>query len=215
MRVLRPLLQAFGTAGSLVLAVLVPLVLLALFVGGVSYRKDCLTNDGHAASDWSFTIFAPIPYVFRPSQSGCEVHTGTRVALDALGVATFASPTAEHLIDVSAKGDANLVYWGRVRLILRDYFASVDQVTNYADADELLRSTAARLRSLDAPPAFAEAHTALAAALEAARRAGAQAYQATLNGRRSEAASDLQAAETRVRTAVEHLNAVHHELFPS
>ena len=70
-----------------------PVLLFSLFVGGISYRKDCLSTDGAVTTSWTFTWLAPIPYIFRPSEDDCAVHTGTRVALSAVGIAGFEKPT--------------------------------------------------------------------------------------------------------------------------
>src|SRR4051794_7088456 len=85
-----------GGLGAIVVFVIVGLQI-ALFAGGVSYRKDCITDKGTEKRDWNFTILSPVPYLFRPSEDGCQVHTGARVAMNAIGLFPY-RPTRDAII---------------------------------------------------------------------------------------------------------------------
>lgn len=77
-----------STLGVLLVVGWFGLVLL-VEIGGISYRKDCVNSQAKVEKSWTVTWYAPIPFLFRPSEEGCEVHTGVRVALNAVGLFPF------------------------------------------------------------------------------------------------------------------------------
>jgi len=66
-------------------SVLGVLLVFLLVNGGYVYRTECPRAGGSTETDWSYRIYQFIPYLGY-SRSGCESHTATRVALDAIGV---------------------------------------------------------------------------------------------------------------------------------
>jgi hypothetical protein len=67
------------------LGVVIVLGVLALINGGFVYRTECPRVAGSVETEWTWRIFSVVPYIGY-SRSGCETHTATRVALDALGI---------------------------------------------------------------------------------------------------------------------------------
>jgi hypothetical protein len=123
-------------AGAALGFVLVAL-LLALEIGGISFRKDCVTRRGTVSHEWTFRWYAPIPYVFRPSKPGCVVHTGTRVALNALGLFPYSEDPGSILAKSGAATQGEVAYLDAVYFVVRD-------IVNQVKAGGLLR----------APPTF-------------------------------------------------------------
>ena len=72
-----------GLAGVVSGAAILVAVLLAN--GGYVYRTQCPHLGGSTETDWSYRIYAIFPYIGY-SRTGCEVHTATRIALDAIGL---------------------------------------------------------------------------------------------------------------------------------
>ena len=58
----------------------------ALVNGGYVYRMQCATTDGRVYTDWSWRIWAVVPYLLPPKLDGCETHSSTRVLLSKAGV---------------------------------------------------------------------------------------------------------------------------------
>jgi hypothetical protein len=206
--------KLLGAAGAVAAAVFIGLQLF-LYVGGISYRKECVNQEGQIAKSWSFTWFAPIPYLFRPDDPSCVVHTGTRVALNAAGVAKFDETTVSAIADRAvqhANPDANDAYWVKLRGALADYASRNEKVT---DVDEGLHSVNMLLEQLAefSPPAqYAAAQTALVAAARQmkkhgeALRAAAQAGDTdAFNRARGTIAPDAK----QVQQAMEQLNLAH------
>ena len=185
-------------------------MMLALWLGGISYRKDCLTDEGRVSSDWTFTILAPIPYVFRPSEAGCQVHTGTRVALDAVGIGSFNPPTEVELVEAGARGDADLAYWGKVKLILRDYMG--EPVSSFAQGAALIDSTIVRLEELAPTTTFDAAHRELLDALRHLQALTPALMKEVANGWPKKAQELAAPVEAEIRTAIEHLDQTHARL---
>jgi hypothetical protein len=52
--------------------------------GGYMYRTECPRARGLTETEWSYRVYLVFPYVY--SRSGCETHTATRVAFDAVGI---------------------------------------------------------------------------------------------------------------------------------
>ncbi len=160
-------------------------------IGGISYRKDCLSASGGVVKSWTFTWFAPIPFVFRPSEPGCEVHTGIRVALNAVGIAPIK--------EVSLAGEASeLSNDSRLSKDQR-YFAAMTAATTsfseYQDAHQKdprrvlaeMRKTAAVLADLEPPVAFATDHATIVAAWRRMASLLQQFLAAQLAGNQAEA----------------------------
>jgi hypothetical protein len=72
-----------GGLGAL-LAVIGVLLVVALVNGGYLYRVEC-PRGGGTETEWTYRWFSVIPYVGY-DRSGCETHSATRVALDAIGL---------------------------------------------------------------------------------------------------------------------------------
>lgn len=178
-------------AGSLVGALVglaISLGMFGLFIGGISYRKDCLTNQGKITKSWTFTWFAPIPYVFRPDDPDCVVHTGTRVALNEVGIAPFEETTATMIANksVDETTDTETAYWVKLSGALEDYHirnrtlerklnANRDgglTIENLNEAQRSVDMVLTDLRDLDPPPRYAAAHNELVAGMSDAQQHG-------------------------------------------
>jgi hypothetical protein len=138
------------------------------FVGGISYRKECVTERGEIKKSWSFTWLAPIPYLFRPSEPGCVVHTGTRVALNQAGVATFAPTTVAVIANKEASaaedsGDSSAAYVGKVRAATTAYVQRNNASQTLSDGQKNLDTYQAKLSALTPPQRYADAHAKLLA----------------------------------------------------
>jgi hypothetical protein len=158
---------------------------LALFAGGISYRKECLEQDGISISrSWTFTWFAPIPYLFRPSEDGCVVHTGTRVALDALGVAKYQPTTASLIATKYAKSTTNdnAAYLGQVKVILSKYLADSETSRGFSEGISILAEAQTSLRRLSPPRRSESLHARLLSALGTTQRHGELAQAAVQKG---------------------------------
>lgn len=99
-------------------------------------RKECVNQQGRIATSWSVTWFAPIPNLFRPTDPSCVVHTGTRVALNAAGIAKYADTTVSAVADRAVKGASphdNNAYWVKLRGALADYGNRNEHVANITE----------------------------------------------------------------------------------
>ncbi len=94
-----------------------------LLNGGYVYRTQCPRVGGSTETDWSYRIFAIVPYLGY-SRSGCQVHTATRIALDAVGIwklhdrsssVNVADHRGEYTIKQDASMDAHCVSAGKSR----------------------------------------------------------------------------------------------------
>jgi hypothetical protein len=168
-----------------------------LFVGGISYRKDCLTASGAVKSDWSFTWFAPIPYVFRPSQAGCEIHTGTRVVLNSLGVGRFSSPTTASLAKKASMESDNdqLAYFGQLKASIVEYQNESATVADIDAGQKLLNKILGELDQLEPPTKYAAVQGRLIQLFRDTESAGREA-QAAVDAGDQEA---LAAVSRRIR----------------
>jgi hypothetical protein len=102
---MRRFIEGAGTLLGLLLVAAMGLSAFVLFNAGLAYRTDCVTTDGHVRSSWSYDWNAPIPYLLAPSEQGCTVHNGTRVALGRLGLWRLPSPTVGSIALANARGD--------------------------------------------------------------------------------------------------------------
>src|SRR6476469_5268937 len=72
-------------------------LLVALLIGGIGYGQDCLTGR-QVQRSWSFTWTQPVPYLLPPEPAAdCVVHSGTRVALNAVGIARYEPPRVDRV----------------------------------------------------------------------------------------------------------------------
>lgn len=151
-----------------------------LLVGGLAYRKDCLTDGGKVTSDWTFQWAAPIPYIFRPSGQDCIVHTGTRVALDAVGVATFQKPSTLSIADsLSDSTDgADLAYFGRLKAVVTEYGNASEKSRSIEEGEGIVDDALDRLAELAPPPRYQSVHLELVSALTAIKDSAAMMRQA-------------------------------------
>ncbi len=85
---------------------LVAVLVIALINGGYVYRTKWATGDGHVRTHWTYELFNFIPYI-GTSETGCETHSGTHVALSALGIFPIHSHLAEKGKDVRAGNAVN------------------------------------------------------------------------------------------------------------
>jgi len=186
--------------GALVIVLLVGSQL-GLYAGGVSYRKDCVTETAEVKKDWTFTWFAPVPYLFRPSEPGCSVHTGTRVALDAIGLFTFTDADdalADDLAESSGSGaGAGEAYWGGVNLALREYAAKNGSAKSMASAFDAIEETRTAVKALVPPAKFADLHDRLVDLLSAQLANGHRLAGAVT-------ASDQKALNAAKRESLDH-----------
>jgi hypothetical protein len=132
--------QLVGGVAGVLLAFTLAASQVGLFVGGVSYRKDCVNKEGKITQNWTFTWLAPIPYLFRPSEPGCVIHTGTRVALNAVGIAQFSDTSSTKIANEAITDDADpdTAYWIKARSALEDYFRRNETL---AETDQRTRRT--------------------------------------------------------------------------
>jgi hypothetical protein len=206
--------KVLGGFGAVAVTVFVG-VQIFLYVGGISYQEQCVTDQGHIAKSWSFTRFAPVPYLFRPDDPGCIVHTGTRVALNALGVAKYSDATASTIAERAVKQanpSADDAYWAKLNGDVADYGNRNEHVH---DVNEALRSVdtfLGQLASLSPPAKYAQARAALVAALrqvdehgKAMREAAQAGDSAAFERAKSTVTPDAQ----KVQQAMEQLNLAH------
>jgi hypothetical protein len=76
--------RVLGAIGGL-LGVVGVVAVFALVNGGYVYRVECPRSGGSTETEWTYRWQSVIPYIGY-DRSGCETHSGTRVALDAVGV---------------------------------------------------------------------------------------------------------------------------------
>jgi hypothetical protein len=143
-----------------------------LFIGGISYRKDCMTPEGAVKQEWTFTWFAPVPYLFRPSENGCVIHTGTRVALNTAGIATFAETTpslvAAKIADASS--DSSAGYVTVVAAATAEYSKAAREAQTLDDGLASVDAFVGKLKQAPPPERYEAAHRRVLDALAAGRR---------------------------------------------
>lgn len=169
-----------STIGGLAFGLVFLAVVLLVEIGGITYRKDCLTNRGTVTQSWTVTWYAPLPFLFRPSETGCVVHVGTRVALNAIGIDTFSPSTADAIAghQVNVSGDQ---YWPRVRAAMLELEA-VPQTADLTSHLAALTKARDTVQGLDPSPAYAVANEQLVVALSALVAAGHRLQHALLQG---------------------------------
>jgi hypothetical protein len=206
--------KLLGGAGVVAAIVFVGLQVF-LYVGGISYRKECVNGRRQIAKSWSFTWFAPIPYLFRPDDPGCVVHTGTRVALDAAGIAKFEDTTATAIADRAVQHgnpDADDAYWVKLRGAVTDYGNRNEKVADVSEALRSVNTLLGQLAEFSPPARYADAHAGLVAAVRQVKEHGEDLRVAAdakdteaFNRARRTIAPDA----TRVQHAMEQLNLAH------
>jgi hypothetical protein len=187
--------------------------LLFVEVGGVSYRKDCIRQDGTVSKSWTFTWFAPIPFLFRPSQEGCVVHTGARVALNAAGITKFSEVNVASAAREAA-GDPALSpgrrYYAAMYAALKDLRDwNAAHPKDAAGGVVRLRQAADELDGLTAPSVVASDHAALIRLFRSTADTGQQVLAAVkANDRRTvqRLAPKLQSANARQEAVLNGIN---------
>lgn len=140
-------------------------LLLLVEVGGISYRKDCVNSQSRVERSWTVTWYAPIPFLFRPSEEGCEVHTGVRVAMNAVGLFPFkelnVADAAREAADDPDTTEAQ-AYYAELYAAMKDHADySASHPDDLEGGIEQLRRTAAELGRMDPPRIVAEDHAEL------------------------------------------------------
>lgn len=166
-----------------------------LLVGGLAYKKECATNRGTVRTDWTFQWWPPIPYLFRPGESGCIVHTGTRVALNAVGIAEYPKATLTSIARDAAEktGDKSAAYYVQIREATREYMNRNKASQSVSDAEKSIDGYLDVLRELEPPPQYPSPHRKLIDELTDAR--------SRADGIRSAIEADDQAAMRRMMPA--------------
>lgn len=170
MRAVSRALKGIGEGAAVVLMIGWFALFAFVGIGGISYRKDCVTETGTVTKDWTVTWFSPLPFLFRPSEDGCEVHAGTRVALNAIGLFPFAEQSVERAIAKSADetGDSDVAYYADLFRSIKDL---IDYNTAHADDEDLtggitqVRKTAEEVGDLTPPDSVRSEHNELVALL--------------------------------------------------
>jgi hypothetical protein len=135
---------------SALLSGAVVVLLIAAINGGYVYRTQCAGASGSTETNWTYKINQVIPYIGY-SKAGCETHTGTRVALDSLGIwklhnsTTAVDHTAEYTASDVAQISSGCVGTGAKQSFC-DCFARV--VARYVSLDDY-NTSAAAIRSGD------------------------------------------------------------------
>lgn len=161
---MRRLSGVLGEFAGLLAGVAISLLFLGLTAGGLAYQKACITNDGRLETSWDFQWVAPIPYAFRPSGEQCVVHTGTRVALNAIGIFPYRSLAEKIAADTA---NPNAAYWARVSAVLNSFNEASAKADDIAAGRRAALDAAATLDGMSPPDVFADDHTAAARALHA------------------------------------------------
>jgi hypothetical protein len=213
---MRRLLEGLAGAAGAVLGLGFIVLQVGLYTGGVSYRKDCINAQGQITKSWTFTWLAPIPYLFRPDDPNCVIHTGSRVALNAVGIAKFADTTSTAIADQAvdrATPDGDTAYWVKLRGALNDYEARNAKIADIDGAQQSIDTLFGQLTALDPTARYGSAHAKLVAAVQTLQRDGRDMAAAARDGDQS-AYQRLQEKAAngdgvKVKTAMDALNAAH------
>jgi hypothetical protein len=191
------MLGMLGVGAAFVLVVLG----VALEIGGVSYRKDCVTSQGTVKHDWTFQLGPPIPYAFRPSQPGCAVHTGMRVALNEIGLFPYTENPGRILANSggSAAGPG-VAYYDSLYAVMTDIAKQVRAGGLLSAPPSFMRHERESVERLSPPSSVASQQSAflqhfvhVEALLNDARAAVANRDSARVEADGREANADLQA----------------------
>jgi hypothetical protein len=177
------------------------LIFAVLEIGGITFRKDCVTPQGTVKHDWTFQWYAPIPYVFRPSQPGCAVHTGTRVALNEIGLFPYTENPGRILAKSggSAAGP-DVAYYDAIYAVMTDIAKQVTAGGLLSAPPDFMHHERESLERLNPPSNVASEHAAilqhfehLDSLLSDAKAAVARRDNAKVEADGREANADLQA----------------------
>lgn len=149
------MLRVVSLLGGLVAAACV-LVLALAVNGGLAYRIDCAADNGGVARHWSYEWNQPIPYLLAPTQTGCEVHSATRLLVSSLGLFRVREGGAGDIAVRSAKSESltsGEAYYATVYAIGVDVTTGLKAAT-WAGVDAKLEKGSQRLRSLGPPPPY-------------------------------------------------------------
>jgi hypothetical protein len=197
----RSRLAALGTGLAGLLGAGFVILLLGLQLGGMAYRKDCPTPHGTVNKDWSFQ-WIPIPYLFRPTAPGCAVHTGTRVALNAIGLFPYTENPGRILLKSGASTNAGAaaVYYDGLYAVVIDLVDQVKAGGFLKALPNFLSRERAAIERLSPPPYVAAAHAAflrefvkMETDFESAKVALANGDQARFNALGVASSAELQA----------------------
>lgn len=173
-----------ATIGGLAGGVAALLIFLLVVVAGNSYRKDCLTNRGTISQSWTFNWASPVPFLFRPSESNCVVHVGTRVALNEIGVDTFKPSTAQTLAGHFASATGIDPYWPKLKVTIAELLSREAGAASLTARIAAFVDAQATLAALNPPPAYRSAHQQLFAAITLVLTSDQRAQNALLRGQR-------------------------------
>ncbi|MDQ2983106.1 MAG: hypothetical protein M3R70_04150 [Actinomycetota bacterium] len=152
--------------GAALGGLLVTILILGLVNGGLIYRKQCPTAQATVRTDWSYRWFAPVPYLLAPKEGGCEVHSGTRVALSSLGIASLKTRSAADLernFAESGRTDPGVAYISGVIAVITDLRTATRQHVGFQTALKVMQKGAHDLHALRPPDYLASDHPKLLA----------------------------------------------------
>lgn len=193
--------------------VFIALAVLFVEISGNAYRKECLTAEGTVKKDWTYTWYAPLPFVFRPSEDGCVVHTGTRLALSKVGIAKVKPTTVQSISKryADATGESDAAYWGPMKAAVIEFQKNSQNSKNFRDANAAIQQALDRIQALDPPPDFAHGHARLVDSLQRQKATSAKAATAIRVGDRSglaQAKREAAKESADVYSALQELNRV-------
>lgn len=206
----------FAEGLGALLAVALFVVFIALEIGGISFRKDCVTPQGTVTHDWTFQWYAPIPYVFRPSAPGCAVHTGTRVALNEIGLFPYNENPGRILLKSGAATQSNgTAYYDGLYAVIVDIVNQVKAGGFLKAPPDFMSREQAAIEQLSPPSHFAEQQAKILhdwleveAEFRSAKAASARGDKKTLNALGLKSSAQLQDI-TRVGETVRSELSVH------
>jgi hypothetical protein len=154
-RALRYLASGLGA----LIGIVVVLLFFGLVNGGLVYRKQCPTAEGTVKTDWTYRWSAPLPYVLAPSEEGCEVHSGTRMALSSIGLWKVPQRTAadlERKYAASSRTDPGVAYISNVIAVMNDLRRATRERVSVKESFRVMRKGGDDLHALK-PPAYLRA----------------------------------------------------------
>jgi hypothetical protein len=100
-------MKALGSVLGLIVGGFLVLLVLGLVNGGYLYRVEC-PSVGGTETEWTFRWQSVVPYIGY-DRSGCEVHTGTAIALDAIGIRDLEGASAAAENDHGHSGEYSVI----------------------------------------------------------------------------------------------------------
>lgn len=195
---MRSLLSGVGA----VVGFLISLLVIAVLIGGYSYRKTCPTAAQGIERSWTFQIAAFLPYIFKPSETDCSVHSGTRVALSAIGLFKIKNETAGQIArqDAANATSPGRIYFDEVYAAMADMkAATANGISGLQQLVGIYSQADAKLHSITPPSYIANDNAQLLAffddgvsELKAAARAKANGNSFEARRRYAQMQKDLQ-----------------------